>query len=386
MLVLNELDIVSITNSKDVIDELIKVTSEAFIAFEEGKTVTPNRIIFQLPNNSQSTMLIKPSVVSIPSENNNQQQNNEKNNSNENIVGMKIVSVVPSNYERNLPTVPGLVILFSPKTCLPISLLEATFFTGIRTAIGCTLATEQLLWNDLENVGGGGVSRNSLTLGIFGVGIQARCHLKVMLSRFGQNIVKVILFGGRSSSSASTNQEKMNSLVTDFNKRNNRNIESALGQIETNLNSCDIVVCATSSQKPLFHARYLKENAHIIAVGSYQPQVQEVDDSVIEKCSKIVIDTNSAFESGDLKNADRSRCIPLGIYLKKQKETTNQPAPKKAKIDVKKEEKKFTMFKSVGVAFQDVVCGQVIFEKANQLKLGTSLGMIQSNAEQFCKL
>jgi ornithine cyclodeaminase/alanine dehydrogenase-like protein (mu-crystallin family) len=137
------------------------------------------------------------------------------------------------------------------------------------------------------------------------------------------------------------------------------------------IKEADIICCTTNSNKPLFNGKLLKDGVHINCIGSYLPTMQEVDCTTIIK-SKVVADKieDCLSEAGDLiipiakKLIDKSHILcdlsQLITMKKSLRETDND----------------ITLFKSVGVALQDIGIGHVVFKNAQKLKLGKEVNYL----------
>jgi ornithine cyclodeaminase len=129
----------------------------------------------------------------------------------------------------------------------------------------------------------------------------------------------------------------------------------------------DIIITATTSDKPVFDGRDLSPGAHITAIGAFTPQMQEVDEIAVQRADKIVVDSLQASlaESGDL-------IIPIEKHLLSKVDIYGEIGEivngKKAGRESAEE---ITMFESVGVAVQDAAAASRILQFAEAQGLGT---------------
>jgi len=131
----------------------------------------------------------------------------------------------------------------------------------------------------------------------------------------------------------------------------------------------DIIITATTSKKPVFSAENVSKGAHINAMGAYTPEMQELPEKVLKMADKIVVDSREAVleEAGDL-------IIPIrkGIFSEKQiygelGEVASGIIPGR------QTDKEITLFKTVGIAAEDVACAAKIYENALLMGLGEEI-------------
>ena len=141
----------------------IAVNREAFLAHHRGgeEVIVPRRIVMRRGNGST---LFKPAAVGSS-------------------IGLKVVSVRPSNAERGLPTVPAVMVLLDDTTGAARMTIDATWLTAMRTAAGSALATDTL------------AAKHSKIMVVFGAGLQAEAHIIAMLEV--RNSVKEVIIVNR---------------------------------------------------------------------------------------------------------------------------------------------------------------------------------------------
>jgi ornithine cyclodeaminase len=238
----------------------------------------------------------------------------------ERFAGVKLVGVQPHNSERGLPLVHGVYVLFDGDTLEPIALFDAGPLTALRTAAVSGLATRHL------------AAESASRLVVFGSGVQAESHVHAMATV--RDLSEVVIVG-RTTAGA----EKLVARLS----------EGFLARVGTpgDAASAELVCTCTTSSEPLFAGRLLPRGVHVNAVGAHSPQARELDTDTIRRAT-VVVETKEAAlaEAGDL-------LIPLGEGLAEAdviaatlSEVVAQEAP-----DVPGE---LTVFKSVGVAFEDL--------------------------------
>mmetsp|Transcript_4376 Transcript_4376/g.8865 ORF Transcript_4376/g.8865 Transcript_4376/m.8865 type:complete len:286 (-) Transcript_4376:2339-3196(-) len=262
------------------------------------------------------------------------------------VLGLKVVSVRPNNEaQHGLPNVPATVMLFDEKTGVPTALMEGASLTAVRTAAGSGVATSLLAAPDAKVVT------------IFGAGMQAEAHAFAMAEV--RDIEKVVI--------VSRTEEKARKLA--------EKLRQALPNVQCEVESdgqkavagSDIVCCTTSSSTPVLKGKWLKKGCHVNAIGSFRPNMQEVDADVV-KMSRVVVDDIGAAlaETGDL-------LIPIsdGTIAKEHVLGTIGDALTFA-IRCRESTGDITLFKSVGTAAQDLTTAAMVVRKAVERGVGQS--------------
>jgi ornithine cyclodeaminase/alanine dehydrogenase-like protein (mu-crystallin family) len=246
--------------------------------------------------------------------------------------GVKIVTVTPPNPSRGLPLIHGVYVLFAPDTLEPLAVLDGAALTGLRTAAVSGLATRHLARADARR------------LVVFGAGTQARTHLDAMLAV--RPIERVVVVS-RSAAPA----ERLAAEARE------RGVEAAVGTPD-DVTDADVVCTCTTSAEPVFDGSLLPEGAHVNAVGSYQPHTREVDTEVVRR-ARVVVETREAAleEAGDL-------LIPIGEGVMGRDHVVADLAELVRGARVRTSDADVTLFKSVGVAFEDLAVARAAVERA----------------------
>jgi len=257
-------------------------------------------------------------------------------------LGAKVVSVFERNSGRDLPAITGLVVLLDPRTGVPVAILDGTLLTSLRTAAGSALATDLL------------AGPETAVLTLFGAGVQGRAHIPAIRDVRSIEELRIV-----DSSPAAAQQ--LASLVTDIRVRVMTDRTAAI-------RDADVVVTATTSQTPVFPGEALPAGAHVCAVGSFKPTMQELDVTTVSRARVIVDSREGALsEAGDLIIPIRDGLLPESHIDAELGEIVNGDAPPgRAGRDL-------TLFKSVGNAAQDVAMARRILDSAVQLGLGTTV-------------
>ncbi len=247
--------------------------------------------------------------------------------------GVKVVSLDRDNPDRGLPYINGVYTLLGPPGLQPRATMDAPVLTEIRTAAVSAVATRHLARPDAPR------------LGIVGTGVQARSHLDAM--RVVRDVEEVVVVGRRPE--AATAFAEVATRETGLPVR--------AGPL-SELRAVDIVCLCTSSRTPVIASSDLSDGVHVNAVGSFRPDVQEVDPSVVLD-SRVVVELRQAAmrEKGDLLLArDQAGWQPRRIAADLQ-ELLRDPTLGR-RTDAQR-----TLFSSVGHAVEDLLVARALVSR-----------------------
>jgi ornithine cyclodeaminase/alanine dehydrogenase-like protein (mu-crystallin family) len=246
--------------------------------------------------------------------------------------GLKEVCVFPGNPARGLDTHLGAVLLHSGDTGQLMAVMNASAITAIRTAAVSAVATKLLAREDAH------------VLAILGAGVQAQSHLEAI--PVVRKIDEVRIF--------SRGQEKAKKLATG--------IRQLVDSAEKAVRGADIIVTATSSKEPVVKREWIKPGAHINAVGSSIKTTRELDSETVKAASLFVDRRESTVnESGDYL---MSGVGPDHIRAELGEILTGEAKGRTSKDEI-------TLFKSLGLAVEDLASAQFLFGEAKRLGTGT---------------
>lgn len=306
--------------------ECIELMSDALASLARGEVFQPLRTIVRPPD-ARGLLGLMPTF-----------RDGERG-----AFGMKAICVFPGNPSLGKDAHQGMVILFSQETGEPLALMNASQITATRTAAVSAVATRLLARPDADE------------LGIIGAGVQARTHLVALGS------VRSI----RRARVACRNPEHALQLVSEMQDRVGFPIETVSSN-EAAVRDADIVVTATSAHEPVLKRTWLADGAHINAIGTHSPQSREIDTDTMAAARIFVDRRESALnEAGDyLLAAQEGAVTPdsivaeIGELVIKSKQGRISP-------------QEITLFKSLGLAIEDVVCADYLFRKAQTENTGT---------------
>ncbi|UTB33912.1 MAG: alanine dehydrogenase [Methanobacterium sp. ERen5] len=263
--------------------------------------------------------------------------------------GVKCVNVHPENpVKYNLPTVMGVIQLFDPKSGFPLSVMDGTWITNMRTGAAAGVGTKYLARKD------------SKTLGIIGAGKQAFTQL--MALKEVMDIEHAHVFCRTCSSRENFADMARERFDIDIN---------AVSTAEEAVKNMDVVVTVTPANKPILKTEWITEGTHINAMGADAPGKQELEVGILQK-AKIFIDCwEQARHSGEIN-------VPVhdGIITRKSiNSKIGDVIIGKAEGRISDED--ITVFDSTGLAVQDMVTGWKVYEEAVKKGVGTVINFLE---------
>jgi ornithine cyclodeaminase/alanine dehydrogenase-like protein (mu-crystallin family) len=257
--------------------------------------------------------------------------------------GMKLVTIMSRNPEKKLPLIHSSYLYVSAATGQILSLMDAELLTALRTATTSALVADLL-----------GKS-SGRTLAIFGTGVQAWAHVEVFTHLFP--IGEVMVYG--------LNQE----LGEEFASRIERQLRKpARTATLAELKRADLICACTTNATPVFEFKDVRPGVHITGMGSYRPTTREIAGDVMANSTIVVDSYEGAFnEAGDIVLAINDGSITReNVYASVAEivaETKTIPG----------DLRKTTVFKSLGMAMEDLVAAELAYRKAREKGVGTEV-------------
>lgn len=249
-------------------------------------------------------------------------------------LGMKLIMVLDNPRTPELK-IQAMYLLLDANTGEPMAGMSAAHLTDLRTAAASAVATKCLAREDVR------------VLGIFGTGRQARSHLRLL--RLARNFERFLVSGIDRGQSREFAQEMARELGAPV-----ESVYSRACAAES-----DVLCTCTTSTTPLFDGHLLRPGTHLNCIGAFRPDTREVD-SVTVLRSRVVVDTyEGAFaEAGDL-------LIPMseGVVTRTHILADLHELLIGTKV-VRRDREEITMFKSVGVALQDLAAAELVVGEA----------------------
>jgi alanine dehydrogenase len=232
-------------------------------------------------------------------------------------LGAKLVAFYPRN--TDVPTHHATILLFEPESGEPLVTMDGRLITEVRTAAVSAVATEHLARTDAS------------VLAIIGSGVQASSHLEAL--RLVREFREVRVWSPRRAKAFA--QE--------------HGVDAAASAQEA-VRGADVVV-ATTSQTPVLFGQWLSPGAHINALGAPRPDWRELDDEALRR-SRVYVDSREAAqkESGDVIAAGE-------VFAEIGEVAAGTKSGRRSAEEV-------TLFKSLGLAVEDVATAELVYRKA----------------------
>jgi alanine dehydrogenase len=256
-------------------------------------------------------------------------------------LGTKLVTTHLDNAKINLPTVMGTVILHDPRSGLPLAVMDGTYITAMRTGGAGAVAAKYLSRED------------SSAVTVIGTGVQGRSQL-IALTEV-RTIRKVYAFD--------SDRSRCLDYIVEMEKRVKVPITEATN-LQNAVRESDIVITATPSFEPVLRGGWLKGGCHVTGIGSHSHDARELDDDVITRASKVVLDTWDAKTVGDIAHP-----ISKGLFKEEQIYSDIGAIVAGKKLGRTSAEE-ITVFKSVGTAVADVSTAHKAYTLALKKRIG----------------
>lgn len=257
--------------------------------------------------------------------------------------GMKAICVFPENPANGKDAHQGAVMLFSRETGEMLALMNASEITAIRTAAVSAVATRLLAREDAQQ------------LAIVGAGVQARTHLTALSS------VRSI----RHASVACRNIEHAEQLAREVQPQFSFPIEPVRTNEEA-VRGADLIVTATSSLEPVINKDWISPGAHLNAIGTHSPNSREIDSATMAAARIFTDRRESALnEAGDYLLAAKEGLVTSESIVGEIGELLIGTKSGRTSAT------EITLFKSLGLAIEDVATANYLYNKARTESAGT---------------
>lgn len=314
---LNEADVRAVLEPAQLVDAM----ESALAAFSAGAVSQPVRTALEMTD--RSVFFVMPALYAGLG-----------------VMGSKLVAVVPENAARGLHTHLAAIALLDAVTGELLALMDGRYITEVRTAAVSAVSTRHLARKDAS------------VLAILGSGVQAASHLHALqcVRRFHQF---------RVWSPTAANRERFAAEHPGV---------VATQSAEDAVRGADVVLVATSSATPVIENAWVADGAHVIAIGASRPSQQELDPALVAR-SRLVVDSRAAalVEAGDIvRPIAEGRFGPdhvaaeLGEVVSGGKSGRTRP-------------EQVTLFKSLGLAAEDVTAAALAYRRAMHKGMGLTL-------------
>ncbi len=250
---------------------------------------------------------------------------------------VKLVTVMPHNAERGLPTVQAIVVWFDAATGRPAALLDGATVTAMRTGAASGVATRLLARTDAS------------VLAVIGAGGQAEWQVRAVLA--ARPIRRALVYA--------RSPERRDAFAARMAEATG--VETvAVDSAEAAVREADVVCAATTSSQPVFEAEWLKPGAHVNGIGAFQLGMVELPPELFARASMVAVDSREAVraEAGDLVAA-----LEDGLVAEEDLVEIGTVEPGWADD---RDPDAITAFKSVGLAIQDVAAAELIVSRIGE--------------------
>ncbi len=262
-------------------------------------------------------------------------------------LGAKLVTVFNANHARGLPSHLATIVLLDPDTGSLLALMDGRYITEARTAAVSAVSTRHL------------ARSSASTLAIIGTGVQARSHLEALAEV--RTLREVRVWSPKPQSRARFVDE-----MSDLVAAHVRSTDTAADAVS----GADMIVLATSSPVAVIDDSSVAPGAHVVCVGACRPDQREMAPELVAR-GRLFVDSRAAalVESGD---------IVLGIQ--EQRFGPDHIAGELGELVLgrvpgRQSDDSVTVFKSLGMAVEDVVTADLVFRRAVETGAGTELSL-----------
>lgn len=311
--------------------DTIEILQRAFAALSTGRAKVPPRIALPQDKHDGVTLFMPAYLLGAEA------------------LAVKIVSVHNRNPERHLPRIHALVVLLDPVTGQSLAAMEGGYLTALRTGAASGAATDLLARRDAE------------VAAIFGAGVQARTQLLAIAAV--RPLKRCWIYA--------PHPEQVQNFIAEMQPQLSDVELLAARSPAQAVREAHVICAATTSSTPVFDGADLQPGTHVNAVGSFKPNVQEIDCLTLQRAAKIVIDeyAGALSEAGDLLVAIAQGAIQRSDIYGEIGEIAAGLKPGRETED------EITYFKSVGNAVQDAAVAQAIYQQAVQEGFGVEMNL-----------
>jgi alanine dehydrogenase len=309
--------------------EAVEAMKVAFVQLSTGQAELPLRLALEAQRHNGVTLFM-PAYLCADDQ-----------------MAVKIVSVFNDNPAKGLPLIHALVVVVDAATGEPVAVMDGAYLTALRTGAASGAATDLLARQDAR------------VAAVFGAGAQGRTQLEAVCAV--RPIQQAWVYD--------IAPERATALGVEMSQRLSLPVKVADTPSEA-ARQADVICTATTSCRPVLDDADVRSGTHINAVGAYTPQMQEIPAETVLR-AKVVIDhrESSMAEAGDLLIPMRQGRMTAAHIYAELGEIAAGLKPGRASAD------EITLFKSVGVAVQDVAAASAALETARRTGAGTEVAL-----------
>jgi alanine dehydrogenase len=258
--------------------------------------------------------------------------------------GVKWVNSHPDNPKKGIPSVMAVLILNNPSDGFPLTVMDGTFLTSLRTGAAGGVAIKYLARKD------------SRIFGFVGCGKQARYQLLA-----AKEICKIELVKAYDINKNAEEKFKKfcESLRVDCELKEPKEVCD-----------CDVLITTTPSTSPVVRNDWIREGTHINAIGADAPGKQELEIELLLRAKIVVDDVHQALHGGEVNVA-----VSKGLISEKNIHATLGEVV--AGLKKGREGNEITIFDSTGLAIQDIAVAKIVYEKAVEKSVGKRIKLVE---------
>jgi ornithine cyclodeaminase/alanine dehydrogenase-like protein (mu-crystallin family) len=307
--------------------EAIATMRDALLMLQRGDVVMPLRTVMSLPGGERGLLLMPSYAGEIEA------------------LGAKVATGFPANLGTGYDTHQGVVLVFDSERGMLQAIVDATSITAIRTAAVSGVATDLLARPDAGD------------LALIGAGTQAFTHLQAMRAVRELRRVRVFAVPRESAEEFAAREAKLHGLEVEV-------VESALEAVA----GADLICTVTTASEPVLRGEWVSPGAHVNAVGAYSPTTRELDSALVAQ-SRLFADRAEALrsEAGEFIIPRDEGLIGDDHIAGEIGEVLAGAAPGRTSPQ------EITLFKSLGIAVEDLAAARRVYDRAKERSLGTWL-------------
>jgi ornithine cyclodeaminase/alanine dehydrogenase-like protein (mu-crystallin family) len=323
VLILSESDVVGLLNMTDG----VSLVEQAFSDFARGEIIHPPRISQNLPGTGGALRVVSAVLPSMSS------------------FGIKTLTGYPGR--RTPGETYFVLLLFEMETGALRAIVSANYLTGVRTGAATGVAVKYLAREDAR------------IHGVLGAGMQAKYQIQAVASVRPIKLVKIFAPNYQKASAFA------DSLQTEFGINT-----QAVQQAKEAVRGCDIVTAITTSREPVVLGKWLDDGVHLTSAGANSTVKMELDSTCYSR-SKVVTDSKALAmeDGGDLRAAIESSDITAEHLYAELGEVVNGDKLGRTSAD------ELTLFKSIGLGFQDIAVAAFLYERALKTRTGAMIDL-----------
>jgi alanine dehydrogenase len=258
-------------------------------------------------------------------------------------LGTKLVSVYHSNAALGLPSHLATIVLHDPETGALQAVMDGRYITEARTAAVSAASAKHLARSDAR------------VLAVLGSGVQARSHIEALTRVRPFEEVRV---WGRDA-------RRAQALVDELVPRGLAPTMVAAASAHQAADGADVIALVTASREPVLTRASVRDGAHVCAVGACRPDQREMDTALVRE-SRVFVDSRAGAlaEAGDLVIPIREGAIDASHIAGELGDVFGGRTPGR------RDAAEITIFKSLGMAVEDVMAARLALDRASERGLG----------------